>query len=471
MATRELKLFADLNQGRLVEGFNSTLQATLPTFFFGDTIPISLRVLTPNENNPANPWGEVDLTEKTIRVSIGRRGQSPTSGEYEILYNDDSNGPINLNATAQQIEANLNANTEISALGGVTVTKSENGLIRIFWNDYGSKPALFTAETFGLVPTSTAIFREAIEGDASTKSVTVLRLRTVGATTANLEDELPASAANISVVRSGVLGNPLTKARCFIGNLGGNIDGDSFYIGVVTFTFRDSPSVDTDIQTGANAEEEIANIMAAINAHPDVLVTASDAYTDTVFLEAKTGGISGNDIDVIVVSASLQFVNAENESVTKLYGGLDYVASVGEIQSLQFLVEPYAGTYALTFDNEKTGSLEYNALAEEIQEALEALPNIPAGEVLVSGEFPRYFINFDPALGNVTTLTADVSALISPTGRAGILSTDTAGILELLDATGQANGHLEVEIFDNGDNAAWTLLQADCLIMEDIISN
>jgi hypothetical protein len=60
-----------------------------------------------------------------------------------------------------------------------------------------------------------------------------------------------------------------------------------------------------------------------------------------------------------------------------------YAASPSEIQTLT--VDGTSGTYKITFDGEQTAAIAFNALAAAVQAALEALPNINPGDVVVTG--------------------------------------------------------------------------------------
>lgn len=55
------------------------------------------------------------------------------------------------------------------------------------------------------------------------------------------------------------------------------------------------------------------------------------------------------------------------------------------VQNLSNTGIPTGGTFALTFDGQTTATLAYNALASQVQTALEALPRIGAGNVVVTG--------------------------------------------------------------------------------------
>jgi hypothetical protein len=202
MPTRELSLFADLDQGRLVQSYLSTLQAVLPRFVFGDSIPVSFRPLKSNGNNSVNPWREVDLTGKIVRIAIGSPAGAATSGTFALSYGGDTTAAIAYNADGAAIQTALNALASITAAGGVVVTRAGTGAFRIVWNTAGVRTAI-TASTESLYPSSGAEIRVAVEGSVSAREIVVARLEALPAAFAELSDEMPVAASEIVEIRTG----------------------------------------------------------------------------------------------------------------------------------------------------------------------------------------------------------------------------------------------------------------------------
>jgi len=202
MAARELSLFSDLDQGRLVQGFLSTLQATLPRFVFGDSVPVSFRALKPAGGNSATPWAEVDLTGKTVRIAIGSPAGAPSSGTFTLSFGGDTTSAISYAADGATIQTALNAIASISAAGGVVVTRASTGPFRIVFNTAGARGAI-TADSAALYPSTGAEIRVAVEGDGDKREIVVARLETQPAAYAELTDELPDAAASIVETRTG----------------------------------------------------------------------------------------------------------------------------------------------------------------------------------------------------------------------------------------------------------------------------
>lgn len=97
----------------------------------------------------------------------------------------------------------------------------------------------------------------------------------------------------------------------------------------------------------------------------------------------------------------------------------DYIL-VGVVDELQKVtVKAKKGKFKLKFEGQETAPIKFDATAKEVQEALEALSNIAAGEVEVTGGpgdeegTKPYVVKFLGTLSgkNVAAMTADVTEL------------------------------------------------------------
>lgn len=105
-------------------------------------------------------------------------------------------------------------------------------------------------------------------------------------------------------------------------------------------------------------------------------------------------------------------------------------AATSEVQTVTITGTPTGGTFTLTFDGETTAPIAYNAAAAAVDTALEALPNIEAGEVAVTGgpgPGTPYVVTFVTAVGDVPQMTADGAALTGGTAPAVGVTTTTPG--------------------------------------------
>ena len=76
-----------------------------------------------------------------ISVAVGDTNTYPTGGTWGLMVGTTETESVPYNATTAQVAAALNALTEVSSVGGVTVTKTGDGN-SITWNTYGLKPTI-----------------------------------------------------------------------------------------------------------------------------------------------------------------------------------------------------------------------------------------------------------------------------------------------------------------------------------------
>ncbi|HEX3658961.1 MAG TPA: autotransporter-associated beta strand repeat-containing protein [Pirellulales bacterium] len=129
-------------------------------------------------------------------------------------------------------------------------------------------------------------------------------------------------------------------------------------------------------------------------------------------------------------------------------------------------VGPTTGTFILTFGNETTTALSYNATPATVQAALQALSLIGAGNVIVSGapgEYAITFVNYAAGVvPQLTTTSINVTAATEVVN--GQTDSETVGSLTLVDgpassaqialSTGtvlQLNGSVTVNSLNTGD--------------------
>lgn len=127
-------------------------------------------------------------------------------------------------------------------------------------------------------------------------------------------------------------------------------------------------------------------------------------------------------------------------TATGRYG--PYGASPSEVQTVN-LGAATAGTVTITFDGATTGAIAFNATAATVQAALEALPNVGPGDVVVTG---------GPLPGTITLtfggryLGQNVpQVVVTPTGLTGgtvTVATTTEGGGAVVDGREKLAGHL-----------------------------
>jgi hypothetical protein len=101
-----LKLYVDTERNKLVKSSTSTQEVTLPTFFQGDVVPISVTLLEPKSGGGiSDPYS---IVGDTYTVKIGLTTPHATSGSETVHTNsnltqsaeNEHEGTLLLNATA-----------------------------------------------------------------------------------------------------------------------------------------------------------------------------------------------------------------------------------------------------------------------------------------------------------------------------------------------------------------------------------
>jgi hypothetical protein len=199
---RELNLVIDVESKKLISSFASTQQGSLPTFAFGDSVPVAIRFVKASRASP--PFEEVDLTNQTARIAIGTPAGNPTAGTFTLTYGASTTSAIAYNASASAIQTALNALASIIAAGGVTVT-ANNGIIRIVFSNVGARTDI-TANVSDLYPTSSAKTARAQTGDGTKQEIVVVAFETQPAAYAELSDDFDPATVVVATVRNGESG-------------------------------------------------------------------------------------------------------------------------------------------------------------------------------------------------------------------------------------------------------------------------
>lgn len=161
------------------------------------------------------------------------------------------------------------------------------------------------------------------------------------------------------------------------------------------------------------------------NVHAEASFLASEDYT------VKRGGIT-LDADLVQADENGDKILKAGTFVTPVaatgkYG--PYGGTTNEVQTATVTGDPTGGTFTLTFGGETTAALDFDASAQEVEDALVALPNVDEGDVEVTKASNVYTITFGGEYGteNVPALTADGSGLTGGTTPGVTIATPTAG--------------------------------------------
>ena len=130
--------------------------------------------------------------------------------------------------------------------------------------------------------------------------------------------------------------------------------------------------------------------------------------------------------------ASANFTETQSAQDSKLkVDGFPSTSAVAEVQRLAKTTRPTAGSFTLTYDGYTTAALAYNATLAQIQAALEALPNVNAGDITVSGkrldESGDTIFTFSNTLGDVSLISINPSGLTPSANSNYIMTEQTKG--------------------------------------------
>lgn len=135
--------------------------------------------------------------------------------------------------------------------------------------------------------------------------------------------------------------------------------------------------------------------------------------------------------------------NATANAVQGALNALGSVAGVNEVQTVTVTGTPTGGTFTLTYAGQTTAAIAYNAVASAVQTALAALSNIVStANIAVTGSAGGpYTVTFQGSLGgqNVAQMTASGGSLTGGTSPGVTVATLTAGVNNLA-VTGSSGG-------------------------------
>ena len=188
----------------------------------------------------------------------------------------------------------------------------------------------------------------------------------------------------------------------------------------------------------------------------------SDSRETPVFL-GNTGAAPGGGTSNV---QGYTWLTIADESATEyklsIDGGTNNVivdkGKSAEVQTLTFTAEPTSGSFTLTFDGQKTAAIQWDKSAADVEAALEALSNLSATDVAVTGTYTDGFeITFADTLGNVpqlvpgdNTLTNGGAVTITPdtqtpgVGNTRLAVTDSDGRVLYVNTTGIVNTGVEL---------------------------
>jgi flagellar capping protein FliD len=127
------------------------------------------------------------------------------------------------------------------------------------------------------------------------------------------------------------------------------------------------------------------------------------------------GTVPANPEDYLAGFTSSDFTETQSaqDSQIRVDG---YPPAVPELQTLSWSGQASGGHFHLTYNGQTTGEILHNADLAAIQAALEALPNVSAGDITVGGDTltadsSSMTFTFAPTAGDVSMIAIDTSAI------------------------------------------------------------
>lgn len=175
------------------------------------------------------------------------------------------------------------------------------------------------------------------------------------------------------------------------------------------------------------------------------------ALSGTRKLIVMTGANSQQTTD-IAYNALPATIQAALEALSNVGAGdivVTNTTSVDEIQTETLDANVDGGTRTLTVEGQTTAPIAWDANAAAIQSALEALPNVDPGDIVVAGSGP-YTYTFEGkfARSNRALIVADYSGL---TDGGGPVVGDTSAIVQSTPGSAGTNVYTFAANFDNQD--------------------
>lgn len=366
-------------------------------------------------------------------MTIERTG-TVSGGTFTLTYDGETSAALAYNVKLWQV---------CEALDAIHATKEGTG----YWGPYfapwnESYANLTIHECLAISPTGAKIqfigSRGAADVDTADYSLSSASLTGGGSYSFPGANSQAGSVGGGSLVTSG----------SFTLSFGGYTTS-SLTLTVSGFTVT-SPTA-AAVQTALEGLASIGSGNVAVTAL-QTSTSGPDGTSRGLFKVTFQGALAGTPVGLITGTGTVpagQEANQFDIHVATLKNG---VAGTNEVQTVTLSGSPSAGTFTLSYGTQTTGPIAYNATAADVDTALEALSNIPAGGVTCTGgALPGSLVTvtFTGALGYT-----DVSQLvINDTGLKVIVTETTPGVtatneVQSISLTGSPHGGTATLTYD-----------------------
>lgn len=425
-------LFIDLTNNRLAVSETNLAPAGNISFVKGDTGTWNLYFLEAT-GIINQPFVVVDKSEATVKLGIGSRTETPTSGTWSLTFGGDTATGVSYAATAGAIQTALNSLTAISSAGGVTVEGAIDTHFTVRFNTAGTRGPI-TANVSELIPDTVAVIDERIAGTASVKEIQEIQLRLTPAV-------YQPTWTNLSTAVTATIATATTGSTTL-----NEVQRLSFTQEPYEGTYRLSlPATTLTSSSTVTSGLFITTANHGLALNQPVTITGFDTVI--------TGYTRGTVYYVKSTPEPTQFTVAATAGGTLITGSATAITTSGTISTIL----------------RQTAPIDADGTAADVQSALENLDSIGAGGVIVTGIQGEYYdITFNGQKGYTDQPLMTVqSGLSAKKGKTADIDFATFALRDALANDTSADLELEIELTEGGKRT--TVVLSGCTVSEELI--
>jgi hypothetical protein len=209
-AINDLNLYIDIKNRRLVRDIFSDVETVVPKLTQGDGYNLRVHGVQAAPGRPVGRVYDFVPLPDALFVGVGKVGDTNLTGFFTVFFEDEDTDAIPVNATAAQVQTDLNAVPTINADGGVTVSGPAGGPWQVVFNSDGPKDFL-TGNADAVFPfSSLRVYRlraGSLDG-AGLREIQLIVIDPQLATLAETFTNLPAASGDVTKLQSGASGVP-----------------------------------------------------------------------------------------------------------------------------------------------------------------------------------------------------------------------------------------------------------------------
>lgn len=353
-----------------------------------------------------------------------------------------STNTLILTASEAGVPFIVTADASLDALEAVSVTTTTQGVTGVNCIQSFTIP-LSAAGTFTVVLGDQITSAIAVGASAATVQTAIQLLSTIGASNATVAKTTDTNDDTYTVTFVAALAGTviatlivtLTSTKALIRTTQAGATTGTVQNEIQTVDCGDVPAGGTftltlDAQTTATqgSSSTAASLKAALEALSNIesVTVTKTGYVFTIEFIGVDGSANQSLMTASVFSGAQTAVLYRTVTVSE-----PGVTATNEVQVVTLNGTPTGGTFTLTYSGQTTSAIAYNASAATVDAALEALSNIGAGDVVVTGSAGGpWTVTFATALA--------ATNLAEMTGNGGSLTGATSNTLTVTDTTASA---------------------------------